>query len=48
MFSGAKLGKVEIRAKRQETKRMLRAVKTYGGSGRTGMGSERALARYAR
>ncbi len=48
MFSGAKVGRVEIRAKRQETKRMLRAVKTYDGRGRTDTGLERALALYAR
>lgn len=45
MFSGAKVGSVEMRAKTQETKRILRAVKTYVGGGRTGTGVKDALAR---
>lgn len=48
IFSGAKVGRVEIKANRQETKRMLRAEKTCGGRGRTGTGFERPLARYER
>lgn len=48
MFSGAKVGRVDIKARRQETKRTLRAEKTCDGRGRTGTGLERALARYVR
>ena len=44
MFSEAKMLSVDIRAKRQETKRMLRGVYTFAGRGRTEMGFDRVLA----
>ena len=37
-FSGEKVGTVEIKAKAEARKRALRALRTYGGVGRTGKG----------
>lgn len=48
MFSGAKEGRVEMRARTAETKRMVRDLETGPGTGCTGTGAVTALTFWVR